>query len=56
MTHRQDNAHGDQQRSHTPDTLRNDDAKWKQRDQPDSDPQRNQADPEHEYPRPDGSE
>jgi len=56
MTHRQDNAHSDQQRSHTPDTLRNDDAKWKQRDQPDSDPQRNQADPEHDYPRPDGSE
>lgn len=55
-TRKQDNAHSDQQQSHTADKLHNDDAQWKDRDQPDSDPQRNHADPEHDYPRPDGSE
>ncbi|MFC6839164.1 hypothetical protein [Xanthomonas theicola] len=38
------------------DTLRNDDARWKDRGQPDSDPKRNHADPERDHPRPDGSE
>ncbi|MCI2261911.1 hypothetical protein [Xanthomonas indica] len=51
-----DNAHDSQQLSHTPDKIHNDDAQWKDRDQPDSDPKRDHADPEHDYPRPDGSE
>jgi hypothetical protein len=51
-----ENADSPQQRGHTPDKLRNDAAKWKDRDQPDSDPERDHADPERDYPRPDGSE
>ncbi|WP_369975574.1 hypothetical protein [Xanthomonas bundabergensis] len=55
-TSNRENADSPQQQGHTPDTVRNDKAKWKDRDQPDSDPERNHADPERDYPRPDGSE
>ncbi|MCC4595145.1 hypothetical protein NRY95_12935 [Xanthomonas campestris pv. phormiicola] len=55
-TANRENADSAQQRGHTPDKLRNDAAQWKDRDQPDSDPGRDHADPEHDYPRPDGSE
>ncbi len=51
-----ENADSSQQQSRTPGEMHNDDAQWKDRDQPDSDPKRNHADPEHDYPRPDGSE
>ncbi|WP_175402472.1 hypothetical protein [Xanthomonas graminis] len=51
-----ENAHSSKQRSHTPDKLHNDNAQWKDRDQLDSDPERNHADPERDYPRPDGSQ
>lgn len=50
------NAESDQQKSATPDAYRNDDAHGKDHDQPDSNRERNKADPEHDYPRPDGSE
>ncbi|MEE7545782.1 hypothetical protein HF319_00850 [Xanthomonas sp. Kuri4-1] len=46
----------DQDKPHTPDTLRNDDAPWKAHDMPDEDRDSNQVDPEHDYDRPDGSE
>lgn len=46
----------DQKKPFTPQEHRNEDARWKDRDMPDEDPDVNKADPERDYERPDGSE
>ena len=45
----QSNPEGDQAKSHTPDKLRNDKARWKDHDQPDT-PRKDGPDPERDYP------
>lgn len=51
-----ENPHSDSQKSHTPDKLRNDHAKWKEHDQPDVPRGTGRRDPERDYPDPSGRE
>lgn len=43
------NHHSDEAKAHTPDKLRNDNARWKDHDQPDE-PRTGRPDPELDYP------
>jgi len=43
------NRHSDEAKAHTPDKLRNDNARWKDHDQPDE-PRKGRPDPERDYP------
>ncbi|GGD54152.1 hypothetical protein [Pseudoxanthomonas indica] len=49
-----DNAEADQKKPHTADKLRNDNARWKDHDQPDVPRGTGRRDPERDYPDPSG--
>jgi hypothetical protein len=51
-----DNRESDQKKAHTPDKIRNPDARWKDHDQPDVPRDSERPDPERDYPDPSGKE